>query len=256
SYEQTITVDTTRVFNRHTLSKVGDRYEMTTVTDSTVMSRDGARLADPFAGLFNQVTVVHVIDTLGRAVEVRGYDSLFKMIDDRFEPQMAAGLRSVIDPEMLTAGELDEWNSSLGELVDLELSAGEPVLTSDAITLPSGINVRLFQAVELIDTATLEGVPCARVQVVVHSNPAELAAMIGQSNESVVGYFQLNDSVVEAINLSPITSRTHTELVVEIATMLVRSNQSSREMEMSAVSPEGVASRGALVETQHKLYFY
>jgi len=256
SFEGTLTVDTTRVYNRHTLSHVGSSFEMTTVTDSTLMSRDGVPVADPFAGLFDKITVVHVIDSLGQTVDIRGYSSLFQMIDEQFEPDMAAGLRSVIDPQMLKAGEMDEWNSSVGALVGLDLTPGKPVLSSEYISLPSGVTLTLFKATELIDTATIDTVPCARVRIVVHSNPGELAVLLGQTKESILDYYQLTDSLVEAINLSPIVSQTYTEMLVEIPTMLVRSNQSSREMEMSVMSPEGVPTTGNLVETQHKVYLY
>ncbi len=256
SFQGTTAVDTTRIFNRHTLSQVGSGYELTTITDSTLMSRDGNTVEDPFAGLFNRITVVHVIDSLGRAVEIRGYDSLFQMIDAQFEPEMAAGLRQVINPEMLSAGEMDEWNSSVGELIGVELEPGQPILSSDEITLPSGAVLTLFKAMELVDTATLDSVPCARVRIVVHSNPGELAVLAGQPKETIFEHYQLSDSLVESINLSPIVSQTYTEMVVEIPTMLIRSNQSSRKMEMNVMSPEGVPSRGNLVETQHKVFMY
>lgn len=256
SYGGQTAVDTTRVFNRHTLSHVGSGYELTTITDSTVMSRDGVPLGDPFAGLFNKITVVHEIDSTGRAVDVRGYDSLFQLIDEQFDPQAAAGLRQAINPEMLRSGELDEWNSSVGEIAGLELTAGQPVLESDEIMLPSGGPMSLFKAVELIDTTTLDSVACARVRIVVHSNPGDLAVILGESKESMYEQYELTDSLVEEINGRPIVSQTYTELVVEIPTMLVRSNQSSREMEMSVMSAEGTASQGSLVETQHKIFYY
>jgi len=256
SFQGTTAVDTTRVFNHHTISRVGSGFEFSTVTDSTRMSRDGVSLGDPFAGLFDRITVVHVIDSVGIATEVRGYDSLYQMIDEQFDPEMAAGLHEVISPQMLAAGELDEWNSSVGELAGVELTPGVPVLSSEDLSLPSGLNLTLFQAKELIDTASIDSVPCARVRIIVHSNPGDLAEMLGQTKESIYEHYQLSDSTVEAINLSPITSQTYTELVVEISTLLVRSHQSSREMEMAVMTPEGVPSMGNLVETQHKLFMY
>jgi hypothetical protein len=157
---------------------------------------------------------------------------------------------------MLSAGELDEWNSSVGEIAGLDLTKGQPVLESDEITLPSGLELSLFKAVELVDTATHDSVPCARVRIVVHSNPGKLAALIGQSPESIYKEFELSDSLVAAINLRPVVSKTYTEMVVEIPTMLVRSNQSSREMEMTVMSDDGVASQGSLVETQDRVFLY
>lgn len=256
SYQGTSSVDTTRVFNHHTLSHTDTGYEYTTVTDSTLMSRNGVAMGDPFAGLFNKITVVHVIDSSGQAVAVKGYEDINNLIDEQFAPDVAAGLHEVISPEMLSGGELDEWNSSVGQIAGLELAPGEPVLSSDDIALPTGMKLSLFKAIELVDTSTIDSVPCARVRIIVHSNPGDLAEMLGQSKESICDYFELTDSAVQAIDLSPLVSQTYTELVVAIPTMLVQSNQSSREMEMSVMSEEGVPGKGSLVETQKKLYTY
>jgi len=255
-FEGDTTVDSSWSATTHTLTADGGGCLIRSHTDSVRVSRDGQPVSDRFVTLFSQGEFVHVIDSSGRAVDVRGYDELFQQLDSLLGPDTAAAVRQNVSPAALREKELRDWNSRLARFGGQDLYIARPLFDSGSIYLPTGGSVRTFEIAELVDTMRMGTVLCARIRLLAHSDPAQLAELAGRKVAEVADSLHLSDSTVAAFSAAQIGSSMVSEWVVEVPTMLTRSFDATRELYVETTGADGKPTRGRMIEIQSKQYLY
>jgi hypothetical protein len=249
-------VDTTWTYSHHTLVATGAGYELTTYTDSLWLSRNGLPINDPVIALFSEAVIVSVIDSGGTVTEIRGYDEVFDRIDATLDPTAAAAVRQALAPEILAEKEAEEWNELIGRFSGVEMSLGQIIYDTLSTAVTRDITLTTFTGVQLLDTLRVDTFLCALLRVSGYTDPYELAVALGVLPEEVVSKFALNDSLVDFYANQQITSERTTEMVVEIATLSVHSEESRREMSAMIAMGGGPPVYSGMIETQIKRFTF
>ena len=247
-------VDSSWSMTSHTLVADGSGYKIYSATDTTWFSQNGERLNSPIVALFAAGKFTHLIDSTGKALDVQGYEALFEQLDTLLDPDTATMLRQNVNPAMLKEREMRDWNSRLNRFADQDLYVGQPIYDTIPVTLPTGAMLRGYEVRELVDTVRLDTTLCARILVASHTDPRKLAEMIGKPADEVVDAFLVTETTLAGLDTTMIASQNRSEWLVEVNTMLSRSYDQSRELQL--FGPGGVTLQGRLVDSQHKKYSY
>lgn len=234
----------------------GDGYRSVRVTDSMVQFRDGARIEDRILDLFARTPITYVLDSLGEARDVVGYEELFGRLDSILGSDTAAMLRQVINPDVLKAQEIATWNERFVPFTGTTMKIGEPSIDTSYINLPVEGPVVQYQLLELVDTVRVDGQLCGKVNIVSGTNPTELAEMTGRTPEEMAKLLSITEEQVEIAANRQASTGSIRSWVVEFETLLSHSEESKFAVFYNELTESGTMVRSEITETQRKDYSY
>jgi hypothetical protein len=249
--------DTTITYSTHVQTARDGGFEMVVRSDSVLKGTGGPHATDAVNQVLIQTTFTEVFDSKGQAVSMTGYDDFYTRLETALGPQQAASLRAVMDPELLAKRELGQWNSTVGRFAALgSMTPGQIVFDTTFMELPSGTNLVYYRATRLVDTTTDESKLCARIEVVSHTDPRLLAAAMQLPASDVLGHFAGYDSTASPLGIQKIDSREKSEWLVEVATLLVHTNASEQDIELSMPDRQGQIVKAHLAQNETKRFRY
>jgi len=249
-------LDSTWTRTRHYQVAAEGGYELTGITDSIVVFRDGIPVIDPIVNLFMAANITYLIDTAGRAVGVQGYDEVFAGLDSLVGPDTAAAIRQMVSPQTLQDQEVQTWNTKFAGFVGRQLRLGEPSVDTSYPVLPVEGELASYTITELTDTVRINSHLCARLRITSCTDPSELAHLAEKSLEDVIELFGLTDDVVSRVGQRQAGSSSLREWVLEFETMLSHSESSQQEVFYYELSQSGLPVRNQMSEVQGKTYTY
>ena len=249
-------IDSTWTLTRHLQRAIENGYEMTGVTDSISMFRNGQVVTDPIVHLFASAEITYLIDSTGLAYEVRGYDEVFAGLDDLVGADTANMIRQMVSPQALTAQELQTWNQKFGGFAGRQLTLGQPEIDSTFPMLPIEGKVASYGITELVDTVRINSRLCGKIKVASSTDPAQLAELTGKPLDEIVGLFGLTDELVAQASQRQAGSSSIRDWVLEFETMLSHSEASRQEIFYYELSQSGLPVRNQMIETQGKQFTY
>ncbi|MBU0984639.1 MAG: hypothetical protein KKA42_12255 [candidate division Zixibacteria bacterium] len=250
-------IDSNWTFSSHRFSHTVDGFELSSTVDSSGLSRNGSKLNDPMLRMFEHNTVTHVIDAEGRSVGVRGYHELIARMDSLLSPEQAEVMKqTMMNPRTLELKEIAEWNGRIGRLAGASVSFDHAVYGLDSVALPSGATLQLFGALELVDTVRIGERLFAKVNIAAYSDPTKMYGHFKLTVDDLKSIFGLTDSTIAEAAGRSVQSASVSELLIEVATCLVREEQLRRNLLLTLPSRDGSARRTSLVETTYKKFWY
>jgi len=252
----TTTVDTSWSATTHSMQKTPDGYVVHSQTDSMRVCRDGQVIDDPIVTLFAGGKFTHLINPDGQVRDIQGYDELFVKLDTILGPETAAGVRKNINPANLKARDMDEWNNRMGRYAGRDLFLNDPHYDTSAIQVPTGGSLIAFEVNELQDTVRIDTTLCAVIRVSMHTDPRELAALVGSSSSDMAKTFKVTDSTLDAPDQAMVSAMMQSTWVVAINTMLSQSYTQRRVIRLKPGAGGPNSQSAAMVELQSKKYAY
>lgn len=248
-------VDSSWSQTTHDMEKDAEGWVIHSQTDTMWVSRNGQPVNDPIVTLFASGKFTHLINNNGQIRDIQGYEFLFNKLDTILGPERSAEVRSTINPAQLKSRDMDEWNYRMGRYAGSELALDDPKYDTVSVPMPTGALLRAFEVSELFDTVRIDTALCAVIRTTSHTDPRELARLVGRDPDDLVKTFAVSDSLLDAINRSQVSSMIQSTWVVECSTMLSHSYDQNRMIEVTA-DPTGQSPRAGVVEMQTKKYTY
>lgn len=249
-------VDSTWTRTQHKQVAVSDGYELTGVTDSVLVFRNGQVVTDPIINLFARGNIVYHIDTTGVVKEVRGYQELLDRLDQMVGADTAAAIRQMVTAEALQQQETATWNAKFAPFVGREMALGKVYCDTTYPNLPVEGRLTSYGITEILDTVRVGSKLCARLLVTSSTNPAELAKLTNRTEADINKMFGLtNDITTQAAGRQAGLSSKR-EWLLEFETMLSHAEDSRQEAFYYELSGSGLPVKYTIAETQSKRYTY
>ncbi len=250
------TVDTSRSYTSHLMTKSFGGHKMVTVTDSSFVVRDGKKVDDPLSTILANVRLYHVLNDQGICTGVFGYDALLEKIDTVVDSNTAAQLKQRLDPQQLAAKEKEEWNSRIARFNNAELPIDSALYDKSTFQLPTGGEMTYYSATELLDTLRLGSELAARIRVVSNIDPAQLQPMLGYSDRPVEELFQFPDTLIGNPGSEQLSTWSVSERVIEVKTLLIHSEVSRRVVTIKMPEAKNRPALTRIVETKRKQFSF
>ena len=249
-------IDSTWTRTQHKQVAVPGGYELSGVTDSVLVFRNGQVVNDPIINLFARGNIVYNIDTAGVVKEVRGYQELLDRLDQMVGADTAAAIRQMITAEALQQQETATWNTKFAPFVGREMAVGKVYCDTTYPNLPVEGRLTSYGITEILDTVRVGSKLCGRLLVTSSTNPAELARITNRTEADINKMFGLTSDVLTqaAGRQAGLTSKR--EWLLEFETMLSHSEDSRQEAFYYELSPSGLPVKYTIAETQSKRYIY
>lgn len=252
----TVAVDTSWSTTTHDMEKTPEGYVVHSRTDSMWVKRDGKIINDPIVNLFSTGKFTHLINPDGQVRDIQGYDELFQKLDTILGPETAAGVRKNINPANLRERDMEEWNNRMGRYAGHEMFLNNPHYDTTAIQVPTGGSLTAFEVSELQDTVRIDTALCAVIRVSMHTDPRQLANLVGSSPSDMVKTFKVSDSTLNALDQGMVSAMMQSTWVVAINTMLSHSYVQKRVIQLKSGMAGPNSQPAAMVELQSKKYTY
>ncbi|MDZ4723630.1 MAG: hypothetical protein SGI97_06980 [candidate division Zixibacteria bacterium] len=250
-------VDSTIIVSNHTLEKSNSGYVLHTKFTSQRSLRNGRSLDNPLELIFASLETSMDITAEGFASGINGYEKLPAVIDSIFPPDTAGALKSALSVEEMSAREVGEWNGRAANLVDRVVSLDSKITDTAFYLMPEGASQKYYILSRLMDTLRLQGKWCVQTKITAATSPKELASISGLSLKAIVDLFHIPDTVLQRYPAGRGVMRLTTEMLVEMETLLMRSEKTVREIEYGfEVDSTGSRYLGKSVETRAVRYQY
>jgi hypothetical protein len=251
-----ISTDSTWTLTYHSQTAEDEGYSLRGRTDSVVLFHDGQSINDPVIRLFAGGDITLVVDSMGLATDVLGYDELMSHLDALVGPDTAAAVRQLVTPEKLRQQELGTWNTKFASFIDREMELGKAYPDTAFPMFPVEGRLASYGITELIDTVTIDGRLCGKLRVVSSTDPAELARLSGRSENEINLLFGLTEDVVAQAAQRQAGHMSLREWILEFETMLSHSESSREEVHFAELSGSGLPTRSSLAERKAKIFSY
>ncbi len=248
--------DSTWTRTEHDLVARGNGYELTGMTDSIVMFHNDSAMTDPLVHLFSRANITYVIDSSGEAIDVVGYEEVFRALDTLVGPDTAAAVRQMVSPEVLRGQEISTWNQKFMPYVGLTLTVGVPQIDSTVINLPIEGQVTMYELVELVGVEDLGSKPGVHLRISNATDPSELARISEHALDEIVELFSLTEEMVTRLSQREAGSFSLRDWFIESETMLSHKETLRQEIFFSELAQSGVPVRNNMSETHTKTYAY
>lgn len=248
------TGDTTYVSAKHELRRVKAGFVMNTRPLNT---RKTSVQNDRLAGLFTQLSYNQKLDSMGFAYSISGHEKLSRLIDSAFPPDTAAALKAILQPDVLAAREMGEWNGRMANVSGRSLLFNVPVIDTSFYTMPGGARLKYYIISRLTDTLRIQGKWCLQASITAATNPLDLATISRLPLKSIVDLFKIPDTVLGRYPAGKGAMRATTDLYVEMSTLLPRTETSQREIDYDiVVDTNRVYYRGRTIEVRTVQFQY
>lgn len=247
-------IDSIYTSYNHHMIKIEGGWQLSSVPDSSRITRNGSPLNDPVRSLLSMTELTRTIDQSAQISKVEGYDKTFEALDTILEPLQAQYLRTVLSPESLEETEKSDWATRVANWNGRTLNVGDLVLDSSAYAVPGGIQVRYLGAYKLVDTLRIDGVLCARINVYASTEPDKFANMLRMTLDEMMAEFGLTVEEVNSYRGQQNQSVAMIERTVEVNTLLNRKEVIHREFRRVSQDTGGVFHEN--IEDQVKDYSY
>ncbi|MCD6249231.1 MAG: hypothetical protein J7J98_02710 [candidate division Zixibacteria bacterium] len=231
-------------------------FELRGVTDSITMFHNNTQMIDPLVQLFSRADITYVIDSVGKVVDVIGYEKVFEALDTLVGPDTAAAVRKMVSAESLRGQEIATWNQKFALYVGRSLSVGEPEIDSTIINLPIEGQVTLYMLTEVVSVESLNSKQGIHLRVSTATDPAELARLSGHDLDEIVKLFNMADDIVTRVSQRQAGSWSVRDWVIENETMLSHSETLNQEIFFYELGQSGIPVRNQMTETNVKSYTY
>ncbi len=249
-------LDSTWTLTRHCQKAVPGGYELSGMTDSVAVFRNGTPMNDPIVGLFAGGNIVMQIDTAGKATGVKGFEELMARLDTLVGPDTAAMVRQVVSVDALQQQETTTWNGKFTPFVGREMKLGQVYCDTTFPELPVEGKMNAYRISEITDTVTIGDRLCGRVKVTTSTDPAELARLSGKTEADVEKLFALTRDAFTQASQRQAGYSSARNWVLEFETMLSHEESSNQEYFFFDLSNSGMPVKNRMAETQSKRFVY
>ncbi|MEW6051983.1 MAG: hypothetical protein AB1644_13095 [Candidatus Zixiibacteriota bacterium] len=249
-------LDSALLSGEGTLTRTASGWALREKSAAISMKRDGETVDDPLLNILVGLTVTTEIDSIGTAIRVEGYDAIIGRIDSSMSSDQATMVKRLINPDAIAKRDLEEWNGRMLRLRGRSTAIGSVSYDTTTISFPNGTEALAYCATQVKDTLRINGILCARVAFTTDVRIGSLCQAIGVELQDICREFEVSDSLPEMRNDSAAQMHANVESVVEVATMLFRSEISSRKISFLMPDRSGTKVPMSMMETIRKAYLY
>jgi len=181
-------VDTVKSFYQDQYIKSPIGYDLRSVPDSIVATRDGKPLDSPIADAMSRTPYTLVLDDDGHALSAQGFDKLIDNLEVE-DSTLLAEIRANTNDRAMSAKMATEWNSVIDPLVGQKVSIGAISHIQETFRYGAMTTLEFFTSVEVSDTFMVDGALCARVFLHSDSDLSRLAERRNISTEEMMKSF-------------------------------------------------------------------
>jgi hypothetical protein len=219
---------------------------------------NGEPVAERVLSVLENIEYTVLIDSAGRAYDVLGYEALDPLIDSLLGPNVTPGIRQQINTDQFVRRELAEWNGRIANFVGISVVIDSPVYTEASFPVPGTAPFPYYLATRISDTTRVDGRLCAWIDAVAHSDPVDLSELIEHPLEDLLAQVEVTDDDLYRASVNSTRLYTRMRRLVEVNTLLIRSEETSRQINVIVPDPEDttVIVTNRLVETTTKRFEY
>jgi hypothetical protein len=240
---------------RRTITRSGLGWSMTSHPISIVTKSDGRVSNNPVDQILITTRARSAMDSAGLITSIGGYDAVPRAIDSLVAGPSAARLKEMLSPANLSAREQAEWNGKIQGLHGKAIHLGEVEYEQARYPLPGGVHIPFLVAIQVVDTLRVDGKLCAVVVMSADSDPNEIAKRLRRSSDEIAMEFPISDGPGMAIIKGGSRYMSETEIVLEVATLLPRSENSGREIRLRG-EPGSGPQKIRMIESETRQYTY
>lgn len=246
------------VESAHEITKTADGWVMRTKPIEMTSTLNGEPVAERLLSALSNIEYVVLIDSVGRAYNVHGYEALDTLIDTLLGPNVTPDIRRQFSTDQFVRRELAEWNGRIANFVGMEVVIDSPIYNEASFPVPGTNPFPYYLATRITDTTRIDGKLCARIDAVAHSDPVDLSELVNHPLEDLLAQVEVTDD--ELYKASVNSTRLYTEMrrLVEVNTLLIRSEETERQINVIVPDPDDttVTVTNRLVETTTKRFEY
>lgn len=247
--------DSTISLLRRTIVRSKAGWVMTSRPLSIITKSDSSVVDNPLNQVLMSTRVSSQLDSAGLITKVSGYEKIPAAIDSLYSGDLAVRMKEVMTPANLNAKEQLGWNAKFQGLAGQPVVIGEMQYEKASYPLPAGKHIPFLVAIRVVDTVSLDGALCAIVVISADSDPMQIAKRLRRELDEIALEFPLGDTAGMAIVQGGSRYVADSRIVIEIATLLPRSESSQREITVMGESEQGPR-KIRLVETETRRYDY
>ncbi len=247
--------DSTISVVRRTIARSKAGWTMTSQPLSIITKSDTKVVDNPLNHVLMSTKVSSRLDSVGLITKVSGYEKIPAAIDSLFTGDLTARMKEVMSPANLSAKEQLEWNAKLQGLAGQPVVIGEMQYEKASYPLPTGKHIPFLVGIRVVDTVSLDSVLCVILVISADSDPAQIAKRLRREPDEIAVEFPLGDTAGMSIIRGGSRYVSDSRIVLEIATLLPRSESSQREITIIGESEKG-PKKIRLVETETRRYDY
>jgi hypothetical protein len=240
---------------RRTIKRSGNSYTMTSQPISIVTKNNGRLITSPISALMMSMKATSQLDSTGMVTSVSGYEQMPAKIDSAVAGVAVARLKEVLSPENLQAREQVDWNSKIQGLDGQPVNIGELKYETATYPLPGGSHIPFLVGIRVDDTVRLDGKLCALLFISADSDPNAIAKRLNQPPSEIALQFPLRDEAGMAVIKAGSHYFSETRVVLEIATLLPRSESTQRDILVYGEVGKQ-ARKMRLTDSETRLYTY
>ncbi|MEW5794918.1 MAG: hypothetical protein AB1772_01030 [Candidatus Zixiibacteriota bacterium] len=249
-------VDSTWTRTRHSQVAVPGGYQLSGLTDTVIVFRDGQPVINPLVGLFSQGHIVFQIDASGRITRVSGFQELLDKLDQLVGADTAAAVRQAVTAQVLEQQEIETWNAKFSPFVEREMRLGQAYCDTTYPTLPVEGRLTSYGISELVDTVRIGSKLCGKLLITSSTNPAELARLSDRTVDDVNKLFGLGGDAASQAAQRQAGLSTRREWLVEFESMLSHTESSRQEAFYYELTASGMPVKNTISESQSKKFVY
>ena len=240
-------VDEKKIATRNRVAKVGNDWELTEVAVAMSATRDGVAMDNSLNELMLGREFTAVVSADGDIKEIRGFETFIEDLKATMEPEAAAVISTILNPQVLMQAAATEWNNRVGNFVGATVETDDVWLDEEEFPIPSGGTVKFYTLTYIAKIDYVDGDP----RVLIGFEYTSDATALGPFTEDVLKKLPKGGpSGVEIVELSGDGFR-----IVDANTMLILEEESSRTIKMSMEFP-GQKGMKDMTSTEKKVYVY
>jgi hypothetical protein len=237
-----------------TIDRTTDGFLLTARPLSSRLTRDGKEVRDPVTEALQDIVVKYRLDSDGRLVSVSGYEKLNERLQKRLPPKVFAAVSRMVNPRVLKAKELEEWNARVGDFAGKRFTIGEVLTAEKKFKLPSGQDAVFHSTTKIVERAPIPGGNGVRVRFEYGSDPGRASGTPSKKPSARAkkkGGGEAGVSPEEGITITGKGER-----VIDPKTMLIYSEKLTRTMKMMVEVPGAGRVPATTRETREYVYEY
>jgi hypothetical protein len=144
------------------------------------MTMNGSLVESPIVTEMVGLELFTKVDADVQLVEVRGYDELWRRLEQHFPPEVMGQLEATLSSEAILNRERAEWAGRYGDFAGAEVEIGDVFEVESEFPLPGGETIVFHTTITIDSWVDCGATRCLRIVTDYTTDSAEMSGAIGE----------------------------------------------------------------------------